>query len=93
MRATQLDELERQERLRNWRNSCLALALLAYGLAATTAWTTVGNPKTWVSSYNALASAGYLAWLALPIAAIGTVLLAAAAVLALVVLYAKRTSH
>src|SRR3981081_2352599 len=81
MRVTELDHLEREEKQRLWRNWCGVAALVAYGVAGTTAWATVGNPKTWASAYNALASAGGLAWLALPLWAVGTVLFIAAAVL------------
>jgi len=81
MQASELDQLQREERLRLWRNwSCLG-ALIAYGLAGTTVWVTVGNPKTWVSAYHALATAGGLAWLAVPLLATGTVLLVAGLVL------------
>jgi len=81
MRASELDPLEREERLRLWRNwSCLA-GLVACGLAVTTFWVAVGNPKTWASAYHALATAGALAWLALPLLVLGSVLLVAGLVL------------
>jgi len=83
MQARELDELQREDRLRLWRNwSCLA-ALVAYALAGTTVWVTVGSPKTWASAYHALASAGLLAWLALPLLVVDTVLLLAGLLLTL----------
>jgi hypothetical protein len=75
MRATELDRLERQEKFRLWRNCSGAGALISYFLAISAVWAAVGNPKTWSSAYSALATAGALSWLSLPLAAIGTILL------------------
>jgi hypothetical protein len=80
MRATELDQLQREETLRAWRTWCFVGGLVAYLIAVTTVWTTAGSPKTWASTYHALASAGALTWLVLPLAALGTALLAAALV-------------
>ena len=81
MRAKELDHLQREERLRAWRTWSSLGALLVYAIAGTTVWTSVGNPKSWASAYHALAAAGGLAWLAMPLLAVGTVLLAIALVL------------
>jgi hypothetical protein len=81
VRADELDHLQREEKLRTWRTWSGLAALAAYAIAATTVWTTVGNPKTWASAYHALATAGALAWLAIPLLVVGTVLLAIAFVL------------
>ena len=51
-------------------------------------FTSAGNPKTWTSTYHALADAGELRWLILPLFGIGLALLVAAA--ALTVLIGKR---
>ena len=87
MRANELDQLQREERLRLWRSWSWVAALIAYGLASTTVWVAVGNPKTWASAYHALATAGGLAWLALPLLVLGSVLVVAG--LVLTVLLAK----
>lgn len=81
MRADELDQLQREERLRAWRNWLCLAALIAYGLAGTTVWVAVGNPKTWASAYHALAAAGGLTWLALPLLMVGTILLITGVVL------------
>ena len=81
MRSEELDLMQHHERLRIWRNwSCLA-ALVSYALAVTTVWNTVGNPKTWASAYHALAAAGGLAWLSIPLLVVGAVFLVVALVL------------
>jgi hypothetical protein len=71
----ELDQFERQEKLRLWRNWALLAALIACFVAVSTFWVAAGNPKTWASAYDALATAGALTWLALPLLAVGGVLL------------------
>ena len=83
MRAHELDQLVQEDRRRLWRKVCGLTGFGCYLLALTTVWHTVGNPKTWTSSYHALATAGGLAWLAIPLLGCGTVLLIAAVVLTL----------
>jgi hypothetical protein len=75
MQATELDALERQERFRFWRNCSGLGALISFALAVSAVWAAVGNPKTWSSAYSALATAGALGWLSVPLAVVGTILL------------------
>ena len=54
--------------LRSLRGWCIALSIVFLALAIMSLTNTVGNPKTWASSFNTLAASGafvqYGAWLA-----------------------------
>jgi hypothetical protein len=78
----ELDRLERQEKLRLWRNALLMAGILLCAIAVTTVVSSAGNPKTWASAYAALANAGVLTWLALPLLALGVIFLIVGWVLA-----------
>ena len=85
----ELDQLSRRERLGAVRNWCFGLGLTACITAISLfGGATVGNPKTWASTYHALAAAGELRWLILPLFGIGLALLVAAT--ALTVLIGRR---
>ena len=78
----ELERLERQEKLRLWRNGFLMAGIVLCAIAGTTVVSSAGNPKTWTSAYEALTSAGVLTWLALPLFALGAVFLIVGWVLA-----------
>jgi hypothetical protein len=80
MAHPELDQLERQEKLRLWRNWCFMLGLVTCATPGTTLGMSVGNPMAWSSAYDALSAAGALTWLMFPLLAIGGILLLAAVV-------------
>ncbi len=85
----ELNQLLRRERLGVARNWCFGLGLVACTIAISLFGdASVGNPKTWTSAYHALAAAGELRWLILPLFGTGLGLLVAAA--ALTVLIGRR---
>lgn len=61
-------EHARMALLRSLRGWCIALSIVLLALAIMSLRNTIGNPKTWASSFNALAASGafvqYGAWLA-----------------------------
>ena len=79
----ELDAFARKERLTLIRNWAFGLGLLACvsALVAITGGG-IGNPKTWASAYHALATAGAMGWLAVPLLGLGVVFLATAVVAA-----------
>ena len=82
----ELDQLLRRERLGAARNWCFGLGLVACTIAISLFGdASVGNPKTWTSTYHALADAGELRWLILPLFGIGLALLVAAAALTVLI--------
>jgi len=84
MQHPELDRLQSKDRMRQLRNWCLGLGLIASTSAMVALGTAIGNPKAWASAYHALAAAGGLRWLTFPLLGLGAVLLIAAIVLTLV---------
>ena len=80
----QLNELARLDWLRTLRTWCFALGFAALGFALVyVGGSGVANPKTWASAHAALAAAGGLRWLILPLMAAGVVLLVVGTLLCL----------
>jgi hypothetical protein len=78
-----LDALARRERFKAVRDWCFGLGLVVcVGALIAIGGGGVGNPKTWASAYHALATAGGLRWLALPLLGVGAALLLTAIVAA-----------
>jgi chromate transport protein ChrA len=71
----QLHQLMRYEKLCRLRNWFLCLGALALALALMAVMNTAGNPKTWASGYNALASSGAFSYQAVWLAGIGCLLI------------------
>ena len=82
----ELDALARKERLRLVRDWSFGLGLMACVSALVAiGGGGIGNPKTWASAYHALASAGGLRWLAVPLLGLGVALLITAVVSAVLI--------
>lgn len=79
----ELNALVRRERFRAVRDWCFGLGLVACVSALVAiGGSGIGNPKTWASAYRALATAGGLRWLTIPLLGVGAALLLAAVVAA-----------
>ena len=82
----ELDALARRERLKTVRDWCFGLGLVVcVGALVAIGGGAVGNPKAWASAYHALATAGGLRWLALPLLGVGAALLLIAIVTAVLI--------
>jgi TRAP-type C4-dicarboxylate transport system permease small subunit len=93
MHAASHDQLKRmatRERLRTIRNWFAVAGVVVFVLAVGSVSNSVVNPETWSSAYHALAASGafvgYVGWLA----AVGSLLLVIAAVIAI---YLRRSGE
>ena len=79
----QFNRLARVALLRDLRNWCIGLGVVALALALIAVRNTVANPETWASAFHALAASGafmhYAGWLA----AIGALFLVISVLIAL----------
>lgn len=78
-----MKSLSLANKLRSLRNGCAGIGVLSLLLACSAVENTTGNPKAWVSAFDAMASAGFLTQYAASFAEIGLVFLLLALLLSL----------
>ena len=79
----QFNRLARVALLRDLRNWCIGLGVVALALALIAVRNTVANPETWTSAFHALAASGAFVQYAVWLAAIGALFLLIALLIAL----------
>ena len=79
----QFNRLARVALLRDLRNWCIGLGVVALALALIAVRNTVANPETWASAFHALAASGAFVQYAVWLAAIGALFLLIALLIAL----------